>query len=147
VSESAAVTFVRGEPGGHDRLVIVRHDGHAVSLPLADYGSRPPHDLVHYAVESVFGIEWGFYGLVVAGAQLQAVAAAGARNPKAIGRTGDPLLAAHLDELMRAEHLVNALGDVEGDDADTARALVAELNARWQATPPGGRLHLLWPAG
>jgi len=148
-----------------DRMVVVRADASAVSLPLYRYGAVPNHDLVHYAVEVTFGLRWGFFGLVIAGASFEVVQRAGARRPGQLVPTTDPLVAEHLDELLLAEQLVAGLDDLDDPDSEVARALsaagherctdpalvaqarelLADRHAAWQAVPVGGRLRLPWP--
>ena len=105
-------------------------------VPMYDYGAALPHDLVHYVVERDHGLRWGFWGLVVAGAEFEALNRATARRPRSIPRADDPLIAAHLEELMEAESLA---ASVPADHAG-----VTELNARWQALGVDGRLQLAW---
>ena len=69
-------TFVR-VPGARDRIYVRRSDGTEVSWDLATYGDNVPHDLVHLVVESAFGLQRGFWGLVDSGidpARVNAVA-------------------------------------------------------------------------
>ena len=137
-----------------NKAVVVRPDGTTDSFVVHDYGEALPHDLAHYVVESELGLAWGFWGLVAAGAQMQALVAFGARDKRAIGRTEDPLITAHLAELTEAERLVNALHSpwsedgVSGVDPEAQariRGAIDDLNRRWQATPVGESLRLEWP--
>jgi len=144
---------VKVESGPH-RAVVARPGAEAVQFAVYDYGPMLPHDLVHYAVEDELGLEFGFWGLVSAGAKLQSVQAYGARDPRRIPPPDDPLVTAHLDELLAAEGLVAAFSalpgaesepDLEPGQIERIRARMTELNQRWQARGPGEVLGLRWP--
>jgi hypothetical protein len=66
-------TFVRAA-GERDRIYVTRSDGSEVSWSLASYmgtgcyGDGLPHDLVHLVVEACYGLRFGFWGRVDAGA-------------------------------------------------------------------------------
>ena len=149
------VTIVK-ESGRTHRAVAVRDDGEAVPFTVADYGDRLPHDLVHYLVESTLGLDWGFWGLMAAGADLDAVARHGARHRRNLPHRLDPLVAAHAEELLRAEALVAEAYPLSGGEPDGQGApgrpvpglqeRIEEWNAAWQALAPGARLRFEWPA-
>lgn len=58
----------RREPGQPDLIAARRRDGTEVSWRLPTYRAVLPHDLVHLAVESGFGLPRGLWGLVDGGA-------------------------------------------------------------------------------
>ena len=97
---------------------MARPGTEAVQFAVHDYGPVLPHDLVHYVVEDELGLEFGFWGLVSAGAKLQSVQAYGARDPRRIPLPDDPLVTAHLDELLAAERFVAALSAVPGTESE-----------------------------
>lgn len=117
-------------------------DGTSRLVPIPNYGDRLPHDLVHLAVEASVPLAWGFWGLVATGASFDAPAAAGARRPRRIPPQDDPLVAAHLDELLEAEALVAAFSGLLGDepfaDDDQLVAALDEAAARTGRPLPGG---------
>ena len=125
-----------------------------MQFAVYDYGPVLPHDLIHYVVEDELGLEFGFWGLVAAGAKLVSVQAYGARDPRRIPPPNDPLVGAHVDELLDAEGLVAAFSAFPGtgpdpeldlDQIEGIRARIAQLNEQWQAIGPGERLRLRWP--
>ena len=123
-----------------NRAVAVRPDGVAVELVVYDYGPGVlPHDLVHLAVERALGVEWGFWGLVAAGATLEALAETGAHGRPPAGDSG--LLAAHVDDLLEAERLANG----GWKEHPAAVAAVEALLAEWEAVPIDGKLRTSWP--
>ena len=116
----------------------MRPDGTVVELVVYDYGDAPPHDLVHFAVESVLDVEWGFWGLLAAGAAFERLAEVGAHGRPPIG--DDAVIADHVDDLLAAEDLANG-GYLEHP---AAVAAVSEMHERWNAVPVGGKLRLTW---
>jgi hypothetical protein len=145
------VTILK-EAGRSHRAVAVRDDGVAVRFAVADYGDRLPHDLVHYLVESTLGLEWGFWGLVAAGAELDAVARHGARHRRDLPHRPDPLVDEHADELRRAEaRVAEAYPQSDGEPGGPGtpvpglRERIEEWNATWQGLAPGERLRFEWP--
>lgn len=141
------------ESGPH-RAVVALPGTEAVQFAVYDYGPVLPHDLVHYVVEDELGLEFGFWGLVAAGARLQSVQAYGARDPRRIPPPDDPLVAAHVDELLAAEGLVASFSGLPGTAPEPEleparieriRARLAELNEEWQTTGAGEVLRLRWP--
>ena len=144
---------MKAESGPH-RAVVSRLGAEAVQFAVYDYGPVLPHDLVHYVVEGELGLEFGFWGLLSAGAKLQSVQAYGARDPRRLPPPNDPLVGAHIDELLAAEGLVAAFSafpgtgrepDLDAGQIEKVRARIAELNEQWQARRPGEMLRLRWP--
>lgn len=140
---------------GPHRAVVARPGAEAVQFALYDYGPVLPHDLVHYVVEDELGLQFGFWGLLAAGAKLQSVQTYGARDPRRIPPQDDPLVSAHIDDLLAAEGLVAAFSAFPGTtpepELDTGqieqiRTRITKLNEQWQATGPGEVLRLRWPS-
>lgn len=115
------IVVIKGaEPGQRDSMWVTRRDGSTAQVPI-----NMAHELPHLVVESVFGIEFGFWGLVAAGAFANEVRASRSRDPRRakagragvlVGRPGqsplraegtDDLLARHTGELMAAKALTN----------------------------------------
>jgi hypothetical protein len=148
------ITIVKVQSGPH-RAVVSRPGAEAVRFAMYDYGPVLPHDLVHYVVEDELGLEFGFWGLVAAGAKLQSVQAYGARDPRRIPPPNDPVVGAHIDDLLAAEGLVAAFSafpgtgpepELDADRIERIRARITRLNEQWQATGPGEMLRLRWPS-
>ena len=98
------LSFTRGE-GRRHQITAVGEDGRVGFYAMADYGAALPHDLAHVVVESLFDLPFGFWGLVGAGARFDTLNRA-ASGAEPVRRT-DPIVEAHLDELLEAEALVN----------------------------------------
>ena len=136
--------------GGKHRCVAVREDGAVVQFTV--HPGTPPHDLCHYALERHFGVRFGFWGLLAAGASFEAVQRFGARDPRSVDVEPDPVIAAHVDELLAAEALVNDFtghggapsDEMSADDVAAARAAVSDIAREWAAVEPGGKLQLVW---
>jgi hypothetical protein len=148
------ITIVKADTGPH-RAVVARPGGEAVQFAVYDYGPMLPHDLVHYVVEDELGLDFGFWGLVCAGAKLGSVQAYGARDPRRVSHQDDPLVTAHVDDLLAAEGFVAAFSAFPGSASEPGlapglieriRSRITELNQRWQATAAGERLRLRWPS-
>jgi len=63
------VSFVRTQ-GQPDRVYVVRTSGEEVSWRFPNYGDDVPHDLVHFVVETAFGLARGVWGRVDEGLDL-----------------------------------------------------------------------------
>jgi hypothetical protein len=85
----------------HDRIHVRRADGSEVAWHWGAAG--PPHDLVHWAVESELGLARGFWGLVAGGADFGFVNESGHSGERESAGLGDTT------ELMRAEAVVNSI--------------------------------------
>lgn len=59
----------QGQRDKYDTLRCVRADGSATSVQMPRQGILP-HDLLHYIVESGFGYQNGFLGMVAKGAEI-----------------------------------------------------------------------------
>ena len=134
------IVVIKGErPGERERMWITRNDGSTVDFPI-----HMGHDLPHLVVESWFGLEFGFWGLIAAGAFSQEIEAFHARDARKVkdgrhgvmmglarqspvsGETQDPLVAQHEDELIAAKALTNAFRPW-GDGTDNAEGVRARL--------------------
>ena len=125
----------------HDRIYVNREDGSERGWRWPAGG--PPHDLMHYAVETELGIEAGFWGLTAAGADLDGL--------------GEEQAAA----LNEAEAIVNAATSavaIPGFGRDAARPegvdparfdeacdAAAEWMDRWRELAPGETLVVEYP--
>jgi len=147
------ISIVKSEGGPH-RAVVSRPGREVAQFAVYDYGPTLPHDLVHYVVEDELRIEFGFWGLLAAGAKLQSVQAYGARDPRRIPKDEDPLVRAHVEQLLNAERFAAAFSglpgaavdrDLDAATAERIRSRIDELNRRWQATPAGDVFRLAWP--
>ncbi|MCA9719806.1 MAG: hypothetical protein KC468_34385, partial [Myxococcales bacterium] len=97
------ITIVR-KPGQRDRIYVARADGSEASWSFPSYGDGLPHDLVHFVVETTFGIERGLWGLVRAGVDIERVNAVANR----VGGADKYRALGDLRELMQAEALAVA---------------------------------------
>jgi len=96
-------SFVR-TAGERDRIYVKRSDETEVGWAFPSYGDAPPHDLIHLVVESAFGLAWGFWGRVDAGADPGVIAAQANRQggPDKYAGFGEDL-----SELRLAEAVAN----------------------------------------
>jgi hypothetical protein len=148
------ITVLKRADRKHEVVAVA--DAGAVRFAMSDYGDALPHDLVHYVVERALGIEFGFWGLLARGAEFETVRAHTARNRRRLPPQTDPLVDAHLDELLAAESVVAGLysisgvrpdvvTEVGGETVERVHAEIAQLNAEWQQLPAGAALRLEWP--
>jgi hypothetical protein len=147
------IVVIRTDEQYH-RGLLVRGDDDVVPVPIADHGDALPHDIVHYAVERALGIDFGFWGLLAAGARLESVARTDARTPRSIQVGSDALVAAHMDDLLLAEGLVAAFTgtidessldeNLSGDQIAHVQATIAVLDDAWRSLPVGEKLELPW---
>jgi hypothetical protein len=135
-----------------------RDVGADVPVRLGPGHAAVPHDLVHFVVEEQTGLTLGIFGQLAAGGDghgffRPAPADRSGRDRKRsarVGRAGRP-------QARRSEQLA-ALVAPDGSWAPGASSLIgdprlearlrvrlAEVLARWQATPPGQQLVLDWP--
>jgi hypothetical protein len=123
----------------------------------------PVHDLTHCAVESVFGFEEAFFGLVASGWHIDDFAEPGAagRMPlealwteNMVGLldlergTGEIMSAAQFNEVLTVAlrgRRVEVFRPVREAELTCVRSLCAELRARWDAVPPGATLEVTFP--
>jgi hypothetical protein len=123
---SLRASFVR-TAGERDRIYVTRTDGSTTSWVFPSYGDVLPHDLVHLAVESAFGVARGFWGRVDGGADPGAIAREANRRG---GRDKYAAYGADQAELLLAESLANVRWLEEGASAS---ALVEQAAAACRA--------------
>ena len=123
----------------------------------------PRHDLTHYAVETVLGMDQAFYGLVASGWELSDFGHPWPRGPMPAAALAAELIVGYLDgeraagATWSAEEFNAKTADyheargaspgVELGEADLARIrrTRADLFARWDALAPGATLELSFP--
>jgi hypothetical protein len=144
------IVFIKGA-GKFDQMQTIRpgHSPEAIDCPKQGI---IPHDMVHYAVEHTLDVR-GFLARVregeVADFQMQGEPLSDAveRLVEVVqgdGWSGGQSPAADLIEMYRVTCDARACPMLEIDEADIAavRATIADLSARWEALPVGGRLEL-----
>lgn len=128
--------------GKYDALAIDRDDGTTETIACPKQGIIP-HDMVHYAVESVLGHS-GFLSLLEQGQAARA--AFGAASEEAVERLVETFQAEMWGGRVPAADLLATYShacDVRGHDAlpvslaaiDAIRARLDMLTARWSALP------------
>ena len=134
------VTFIRTEQG-QCAWEAVR--GKRTRVPAGPMGGLLrtgdlPHDLAQFIVERELGIEYGFWGLIAAGATFKST---GRKRTK----PGRQVIAEHRTELMDAEQRANAAVTAwrAGVDSDVAAEL-SSVAQSWAALPTGGALVFDW---
>ena len=141
------LTFTK-RSGKHDELLIERTGRPPETVSCPKQGIIP-HDMVHYAVESVLARR-GFLSLVADG-QAAGFATAGDASEQAIERLVEAFQAEMwggrvpaADLIAAYEHACAARGHavvpVSGRDVDAVRARLDELTAAWAAVPVGASL-------
>jgi hypothetical protein len=142
------------------RMEVVRADGTREKAEL-ETRSFLVHDLIHYAVESIAGMTWGFFGTLAAGAPLKqlndreatwdpdsqvglAESIAGPMQSVMKGRTEPAQMLAGLDEMFSASGKLRPAW-VTLAFVDQVRAEYDRLWGAWKATPFQGQLVLVWP--
>ena len=141
------LTFTKRD-SKYDDLVIER-EGRAAEMIQCPKQGIIPHDMVHYAVESVLAHR-GFLGLV-AGGEAAAFETQGGDSEEAIERLVESFQAEMwggrvpaADLLATYEIACEARGHpaapVSAEDIDGVRAKLDELTAQWQAVPVNGSL-------
>ena len=102
------VNFVRSERNSCE-TVVERDDGVVVRSVQPLRGSRPPHDLVHFAVESALELGEGLWGCIAEGAEFKSFErVCGRRRPHASERSSEILRRARR-QLTTAEVLAGAV--------------------------------------
>lgn len=148
----AAVEFVFTKgTGKHDRLEVVRTDGRRETIICPKQGIIP-HDMVHYAVESVLDRR-GFLRRVHDGEDAAFRMAVDA-DSDAVERlveviqgdawSGGNSPASEMIDLYRVTCTARAcpMLPIDAADIDSVRARIAELSAQWTATAIGQSLRL-----
>ncbi|MBL8774159.1 MAG: hypothetical protein JNK30_22415, partial [Phenylobacterium sp.] len=134
--------------------LVVERDGRAPEAVACPKQGILPHDMVHYAVESILAGR-GFLSLVADG-QSPGVAVDGDATSEAIERLVETVQAEMWGGRVPAEELLavyahaceardHAAVPVSPSDVALIRARIDELSARWSAVPVGGALSLTFP--
>ncbi len=159
------VRLKKGRDGPHT-LACTRADG-SVTVQHNRHDVFPPHDLTHFAVESVLGFRRGFYGLVAEGWDLADFGTPWPRGPlppdldpaeQIVGRldleraTGERVDAHSLNEHVSQWHESSGVDaprprHVTESDLAAIRQLRNRLIARWRELAPGDSMELEFPAG
>lgn len=143
---------------GRPNLACVREDGTRTWSRVHPF--LPTHDLAHYAVESVLGIDDAFFGLIAQGWDIDAFAAPGAGLRLPPNALCVERIVGHIERGVAAD--AEALAAALALDAEQGRgapcttvsaeqlaaigACRAEGIAAWRALPPGETLRLVFPA-
>ncbi|MBS1154070.1 MAG: hypothetical protein H6Q89_5768 [Myxococcaceae bacterium] len=110
------------------RVEVVRADGTREKAEL-DTRSFLTHDFIHYAVEAISGMTWGFFGTLAAGAPLRQL------NDREANATWDPD-----SQIGLAESIAGPMLSVMKGHSD-AEALLTGLDGMFSAT---GKLRPAW---
>ena len=146
------LVFTKGR-GKYDRMDVIRANSPIASINCPKQGIIP-HDMVHYAVESVLR-KRGFIGRVGAGeaASLRMLPEAESDSVERLvevfqadgwaGWNGAPV---DLLELYRVTCRARACPAfaVTGDDIEAVRVRILELTAQWHTTAEGQTLTLMF---
>lgn len=142
------LAFTKGS-GKYDRLEVLRDGAASETIDCPKQGIIP-HDMVHFAVESVMAAR-GFLSILADGAP--ATFAPGGDSAESIERLVETIQAeawsgpAPAAEVIALYELTcDARGSevvpVDAAAIDAIRARMADLTARWTAVPVGGTLTL-----
>ena len=102
------VSFVRSERNSCE-IVVKRDDGVVLRSVQPLRGSRPPHDLVHFAVEGALELGEGVWGCIAEGAEFKSFEhVSGRRRPHA-GERSRAILRRARRQLTTAEVLAGAV--------------------------------------
>ena len=151
---------------GKDVLYCERDDGSSTWAELLEGSGNPhvvvPHDLVHYVVETVLGLDDTFFGFIERGLDLQTSLCPdekrAMRSSPNVLRAEAAVAALHadfndgpFDDELRANKLREACAgwrvapfDIGRADWDSMRAKLGELGAAWVALARGQRLVLVF---
>ena len=143
------LTFTK-RAGKYDDLVIERRDRPSDTIQCPKQGIIP-HDMVHYAVESVLAHR-GFLGLV-AGGEAAAFETQGGDSEEAVERLVEAFQAemwggqVPADELLATYQIAceargHPAAPVSTSDVDGVRAKLEELTEQWSAVPLNGSMTL-----
>jgi hypothetical protein len=117
------IAFVK-TGGSHDRIHVRRDDGSEAAWRWGAGG--PPHDLIHWVVESRLPLRRGFWGLVCGGADFGFV------NSHAHGAKRDPSPElGDTTELIQAEAVVNSIQMGERLEPQLSDTDCLEWTRRW----------------
>ena len=164
---SPLVIALKKKSGGSASLACRRADG-TVTWQRQEGGQGgffPRHDLTHYAVETVLGMDQAFYGLLASGWEFGDFGHPWPRGPMPVEAIVAELIVGYLDS-ERAAGVTWSAGefnarmaaylDARGEsperelreaDLEQIRRTRAALFARWDALAPGDTLELPFPPG
>ena len=155
------IRFTKGK-NKSDTLHCIRDDGSETWARLKQ-GFGPLHDLAHYAVETVLGFDQAFFGLLAQGRAIEEFAETEDRSwvgeqglvaetivmtlqYEAAGVAATEAFLEMVEESCQGLGL--AMPTTLTPEAVTAmRERYGTLRLQWAATPPGGRLDLVFPDG
>lgn len=164
---SPLVIAIKKKTDGSASLACRRADGTVTWQRQEGAQGRffPRHDLTHYAVETVLGMDQAFYGLVASGWELGDFGHPWPRGPMPRQAIAAELIVGYLDA-ERAARTTWTAGDFNAKAAayhdardespglvlgeaelERIRATRAALFARWDALAPGDTLELPFPLG
>lgn len=151
------------KPDGTAVLACTRPDGSA-TWQRHRHGFFPLHDLTHYAIETVLGLRYGFYGLLAEGWNITDF---GDRTLPDHART-DALLTEAMAGLLDQERATGVVPDaaafndalravlqemdcaldrpISAEELDAVRARFLALAGQWARTATGASLDLTFPA-
>ena len=144
------LVFTKGA-GKMDRLEMIHADGRTEGIDCPKQGIIP-HDMVHYAVESVLGAR-GFIARVAEG-EAAAFTMAGGRESDGVERLVEALQgdgwsggASPAEDVLdlysvTCEARECPMLPVDTQAIDAIRARIAELTREWDAVPVGGAMTL-----
>lgn len=118
--------------GNEERVAVTRDDGSTAQFRVPRKGPVS-HDIVHYCVESVLGMESGFWGRVARGedpAAIAAIAKAGGHASASRAAVPDGALV----ELLQAERLVECFEAETWSGGADDEGLIAMAEAGWAAS-------------
>jgi hypothetical protein len=164
---SLSIRFKK-HPDGSVSLACTRPSGSVTWQQQPDPRARyfPPHDLTHFAVESILGVRRGFYGLIAEGWDISDFTAPWPRGPLPAEAAEVEVIVGALDmeRLQGTQLTAHALAEYRTLQGESRRAhgkgsapvtyrltdnqLAAirarrdELLAQWQALPSGETMEL-----
>jgi hypothetical protein len=159
VSDGLTLRFTRVSPS-HHRFDYRRADGSGEAIEMETNGLLF-HDLLHYAVESEAALKGSFYGILgrIGGYQELSVGGGGALGgeiaitERVIGALTEALPEADLDDEAFAAQVIENV-DVYEERAPrwltpvftaAVRERMRRLMGRWEATPLGETMELVFP--
>jgi hypothetical protein len=153
-----------------DVTLVTRSDGVRLSVPVFGKLDPIPHDLAHFVIEEELALHDGFWGSVAAGAIFEGMRILGGRQRPHARERSRALMKAHHQGILFSEIMVDVvLRAVNGEPLGTDPLPIASPNIpsrtradrdaliwqvlpamqvmcdRWQATPPGATLLVVWP--
>jgi hypothetical protein len=159
VSEALSLRFTRVSPT-HHRFEYRRADGAGEAIEM-ESSSLLVHDLLHYAVESEAGLRGSFYGILgkIGGYEELSVAGGAALGgeiaitERVVGALTGALQHYDLDADAFAAQVREYLDIYEERTPRwftpafiaAVRERMRQLTGRWQATPFGGTMELVFP--